>query len=127
MKKVLPLEFVKEVRRYTFYSCSLCSAVDENRIGGCPSLTDIQIKMQRTCLVSYSYNIIYYFQFTGQPNVMYYAPTVFQSLGFHSNTAATLATVGLGSAKVYNISTYSCSHGKDWWLKIDHSPKEIVV
>ena len=39
-------------------------------------------------------------QLSGQPNVLYYAPTVFESVGFHSKQAATLATIGLGVAKV---------------------------
>ncbi|CAH1774013.1 unnamed protein product [Owenia fusiformis] len=47
--------------------------------------------------------IIFFQQFTGQPNVLYYAPTIFLSLGFHNSSAATLATVGLGTVKV--IST----------------------
>ena len=44
-----------------------------------------------------------YFQFTGQPNVLYYAPTIFEELGFQSDSAATLATVGLGVVKVREI------------------------
>ena len=39
-------------------------------------------------------------QFTGQPNVLYYAPLIFEAVGFHSVTSATLASVGLGSIKV---------------------------
>ena len=45
-------------------------------------------------------NIVFLLQFTGQPNVLYYAPTIFENIGFHSNSAATLATVGLGGVKV---------------------------
>ncbi|XP_014662710.1 PREDICTED: solute carrier family 2, facilitated glucose transporter member 12-like isoform X2 [Priapulus caudatus] len=44
--------------------------------------------------------LVFFQQFTGQPNVLYYAPIIFQSIGFHSNSAATLATVGLGVVKV---------------------------
>jgi hypothetical protein len=51
-------------------------------------------------------------QITGQPNMLYYAPTIFQLLGFKSSSAATLATVGLGLIKVcttqYKISTDIC-------------------
>ena len=43
---------------------------------------------------------IWLFQFTGQPNVLYYAPTIFEEIGFQSDSAATLATVGLGVIKV---------------------------
>ncbi|XP_064626361.1 solute carrier family 2, facilitated glucose transporter member 12-like isoform X2 [Lineus longissimus] len=39
-------------------------------------------------------------QVTGQPNVLYFAPTIFQSVGFKSDSAATLVTVGLGFIKV---------------------------
>ncbi|XP_037555058.1 solute carrier family 2, facilitated glucose transporter member 12-like [Dermacentor silvarum] len=39
-------------------------------------------------------------QCTGQTNVTYYAPTLLQHLGFCSNVAATLASVGLGVVKV---------------------------
>ncbi|XP_074642959.1 solute carrier family 2, facilitated glucose transporter member 10-like isoform X2 [Tubulanus polymorphus] len=43
--------------------------------------------------------LVFLAQFSGQPNVLYYAPTIYQSLGFESNLAATLATVGLGIVK----------------------------
>ncbi|XP_078092285.1 solute carrier family 2, facilitated glucose transporter member 10 [Mustelus asterias] len=39
-------------------------------------------------------------QFTGQPNVLYYASTIFRSVGFQSNASAVLASVGLGTVKV---------------------------
>ncbi|XP_013380389.1 solute carrier family 2, facilitated glucose transporter member 10 isoform X2 [Lingula anatina] len=44
--------------------------------------------------------LVLFQQFTGQPNVLYYAPTIFLSIGFESDTSATLATVGLGVIKV---------------------------
>ncbi|XP_072046510.1 solute carrier family 2, facilitated glucose transporter member 10-like [Amphiura filiformis] len=44
--------------------------------------------------------LVFFQQFTGQVSVLYYAPSVFQALGFESNTSATLATVGLGIVKV---------------------------
>eukprot|EP00112_Aurelia_sp_Birch-Aquarium-sp1_P016629 Seg3788.2 transcript_id=Seg3788.2/GoldUCD/mRNA.D3Y31 product="Solute carrier family 2 facilitated glucose transporter member 12" protein_id=Seg3788.2/GoldUCD/D3Y31 len=44
--------------------------------------------------------IVFFQQITGQPTVLYYAPAVFQSLGFKSGPSATLATVGLGIVKV---------------------------
>ncbi|XP_071807805.1 solute carrier family 2, facilitated glucose transporter member 10-like [Asterias amurensis] len=50
--------------------------------------------------------LVFFQQFTGQTNVLYYAPTIFKSLGFESNTAATLATVGLGIVKV--VTTFMC-------------------
>ncbi|XP_051887591.1 solute carrier family 2, facilitated glucose transporter member 10 [Pristis pectinata] len=39
-------------------------------------------------------------QLTGQPNVLYYASTIFKSVGFQSNDSAVLASVGLGIVKV---------------------------
>ncbi|KAK9528378.1 hypothetical protein VZT92_012544 [Zoarces viviparus] len=39
-------------------------------------------------------------QFTGQPNVLLYASTIFHSVGFQSNASAVLASVGLGFVKV---------------------------
>ncbi|XP_041061164.1 solute carrier family 2, facilitated glucose transporter member 10 [Carcharodon carcharias] len=39
-------------------------------------------------------------QLTGQPNVLYYASTIFRSVGFQSNASAVLASVGLGIVKV---------------------------
>ncbi|XP_054708452.1 solute carrier family 2, facilitated glucose transporter member 10-like isoform X2 [Uloborus diversus] len=42
-------------------------------------------------------------KFSGNANVLYYAPTVFKSFGYHSDSTATLVTVGLGIVKV--IST----------------------
>lgn len=39
-------------------------------------------------------------QFTGQTNVVYYAPTLLKHLGFCTNVAATMASVGLGVIKV---------------------------
>ena len=50
---------------------------------------------------------IVYSQFTGQPNVLYYAPTIFQRVGFKSDTSAVLATVGLGCVKVQRIVLYA--------------------
>ncbi|XP_021374805.1 solute carrier family 2, facilitated glucose transporter member 12-like isoform X2 [Mizuhopecten yessoensis] len=44
--------------------------------------------------------LVFFQQFTGQPNVLYYAPTIFEAIGFGSHSAATLATVGLGAVKV---------------------------
>uniref|UniRef100_A0A6I8NTH7 Solute carrier family 2, facilitated glucose transporter member 10 n=1 Tax=Ornithorhynchus anatinus TaxID=9258 RepID=A0A6I8NTH7_ORNAN len=38
-------------------------------------------------------------QLTGQPNVLYYASTVFRSVGFRGGSSATLASVGLGAVK----------------------------
>lgn len=44
--------------------------------------------------------LVFFQQFTGQPNVLFYASTVFHSLGFHSDASAVLASVGMGLIKV---------------------------
>ncbi|XP_075453486.1 solute carrier family 2, facilitated glucose transporter member 12 isoform X2 [Ascaphus truei] len=45
----------------------------------------------------------FFVQFTGQPNILFYASTVLKSVGFQSNEAASLASTGIGVIKV--IST----------------------
>ncbi|KAK0133042.1 Solute carrier family 2, facilitated glucose transporter member 10 [Merluccius polli] len=44
--------------------------------------------------------LVIFQQFSGQPNVLLYASTIFHSLGFHGNASAVLASVGLGLVKV---------------------------
>uniref|UniRef100_A0A6J0SFI4 Solute carrier family 2, facilitated glucose transporter member 10 n=1 Tax=Pogona vitticeps TaxID=103695 RepID=A0A6J0SFI4_9SAUR len=47
--------------------------------------------------------LVLFQQFTGQPNILCYASTIFRSVGFQSDSSAVLASVGLGVMKV--IST----------------------
>ncbi|XP_054640044.1 solute carrier family 2, facilitated glucose transporter member 10 [Dunckerocampus dactyliophorus] len=44
--------------------------------------------------------LVLFQQFTGQPSILFYAPTIFQSAGFQSADSAVLATVGIGLVKV---------------------------
>ncbi|KAJ7373800.1 hypothetical protein OS493_009122 [Desmophyllum pertusum] len=44
--------------------------------------------------------VVFFQQFTGQTNVVYYASTIFQALGFQSRENATLASLGIGAAKL---------------------------
>uniref|UniRef100_W5L4Z2 Solute carrier family 2, facilitated glucose transporter member 10 n=1 Tax=Astyanax mexicanus TaxID=7994 RepID=W5L4Z2_ASTMX len=44
--------------------------------------------------------LVLFQQFTGQPNVLFYASTIFQSMGFKNNASAILASLGLGIVKV---------------------------
>jgi len=44
---------------------------------------------------------------TGQATVLSYAPMIFHQVGFHSDTAAVLATLGLGIVKVYSVLVQS--------------------
>ncbi|XP_055927480.1 solute carrier family 2, facilitated glucose transporter member 10-like isoform X2 [Argiope bruennichi] len=44
--------------------------------------------------------LVFLQQFSGNANVLYYAPTVFQHFGYHSDSLATLVTIGLGIVKV---------------------------
>ncbi|XP_043108517.1 solute carrier family 2, facilitated glucose transporter member 10 [Puntigrus tetrazona] len=49
-------------------------------------------------------------QFTGQPNVLFYASTILFSVGFQSNASAILASVGLGVVKVVaTLLAMACS------------------
>ncbi|XP_030068229.1 solute carrier family 2, facilitated glucose transporter member 10 [Microcaecilia unicolor] len=65
------------------------------------SFTDLfrsQDNMRTRTLVGLG--LVLFQQFTGQPNVLYYASTVFRAVGFQSNSSAVLASVGLGVVKV---------------------------
>ncbi|XP_071966694.1 solute carrier family 2, facilitated glucose transporter member 10 isoform X3 [Engystomops pustulosus] len=54
--------------------------------------------------------LVLFQQFTGQPNVLYYASTIFCSVGFQSNSSAMLAAVGLGIVKVLStLLAMSCA------------------
>lgn len=44
--------------------------------------------------------LVLFQQFTGQPNVLFYASTIFHSVGFQSDASAVLASLGLGFVKV---------------------------
>ncbi|XP_053104898.1 solute carrier family 2, facilitated glucose transporter member 10 [Hemicordylus capensis] len=44
--------------------------------------------------------LVLFQQFTGQPNILFYASKIFRSVGFQSNSSAILASVGLGVMKV---------------------------
>ncbi|XP_069574836.1 solute carrier family 2, facilitated glucose transporter member 10 isoform X1 [Brachyistius frenatus] len=44
--------------------------------------------------------LVLFQQFTGQPNILSYASTIFRSVGFRSDASAVLASVGLGLVKV---------------------------
>ncbi|KAI3370500.1 hypothetical protein L3Q82_025258, partial [Scortum barcoo] len=44
--------------------------------------------------------LVLFQQFTGQPNILFYASTIFHSVGFQSNASAVLASLGLGLVKV---------------------------
>ncbi|XP_041432884.1 solute carrier family 2, facilitated glucose transporter member 10-like isoform X2 [Xenopus laevis] len=52
--------------------------------------------------------LVLFHQFTGQPNVLYYASTIFRSVGFQSNSSAVLASVGLGVVKVASTLIAIC-------------------
>ncbi|KAM4623152.1 solute carrier family 2, facilitated glucose transporter member 10 [Discoglossus pictus] len=54
--------------------------------------------------------LVLFQQLTGQPNVLYYASTVFRSAGFKSNSSAVLASIGLGVVKVIStLVAMSCA------------------
>lgn len=45
-------------------------------------------------------SLVLFQQFTGQPNILSYASTIFHSVGFRSDASALLASLGLGCVKV---------------------------
>lgn len=45
-------------------------------------------------------SLVLFQQFTGQPNILSYASTIFHSVGFRGNASALLASLGLGCVKV---------------------------
>ena len=47
--------------------------------------------------------LVFFQQFTGQPNIIYYAADIFRIVGFCGELSSTLATVGLGIMKVRKI------------------------
>ncbi|XP_056403779.1 solute carrier family 2, facilitated glucose transporter member 10 isoform X2 [Hyla sarda] len=54
--------------------------------------------------------LVLFQQLTGQPNVLYYASTIFHSVGFRNNSSAVLASVGLGAVKVLStLVAMSCA------------------
>ncbi|KAM9296544.1 LOW QUALITY PROTEIN: solute carrier family 2, facilitated glucose transporter member 10 [Gastrophryne carolinensis] len=54
--------------------------------------------------------LVLFQQLTGQPNVLYYASTIFRSVGYQSNASAVLASVGLGVVKVLStLVAMSCA------------------
>ena len=63
--------------------------------------------------------LVFFQQFTGQPNIIYYAADIFRIVGFCGELSSTLATVGLGAMKV------SCDkfiqiwmHGKNSFINL---------
>lgn len=44
--------------------------------------------------------VVFLQQFTGQPTIVFYASTIFEALGFQSGEKATLASLGIGLAKL---------------------------
>ncbi|XP_051880951.1 solute carrier family 2, facilitated glucose transporter member 12 isoform X2 [Pristis pectinata] len=54
--------------------------------------------------VGIGFGLIFFLQASGQPNILYYASTVLRSVGFASDTSATLASVSLGLVKVFGTA-----------------------
>ena len=54
--------------------------------------------------------LVFFQQFTGQPNIIYYAADIFRIVGFCGELSSTLATVGLGAMKV------SCGQFFQIWM-----------
>ncbi|KAF0291601.1 Solute carrier family 2, facilitated glucose transporter member 12 [Amphibalanus amphitrite] len=73
-------------------------AVTEQRDARCSQICAAEHNMADRMFIGMG--LVFFQQFTGQPNVMSYAPTILQMVGFCSDAAATMATVGLGVVKV---------------------------
>ena len=50
------------------------------------------------------FGLVFFQQFTGQPNIIYYAGDVFKQVGFCTEWSSALATVGLGFMKVLSTA-----------------------
>jgi SP family facilitated glucose transporter-like MFS transporter 12 len=50
------------------------------------------------------FGLVFFQQFSGQPNIIYYASDVFREVGFCTEFSSTLATVGLGLMKVLSTA-----------------------
>ncbi|MFT7797503.1 solute carrier family 2, facilitated glucose transporter member 12 [Arapaima gigas] len=74
------------------------AALREERQHGFLDLLSNKDNVRRRLLIGAA--LVFLQQTTGQPNVLFYASTVLQSVGFHSHGAATLASTGLGVVKV---------------------------
>uniref|UniRef100_H3AUW0 Solute carrier family 2, facilitated glucose transporter member 12 n=1 Tax=Latimeria chalumnae TaxID=7897 RepID=H3AUW0_LATCH len=72
---------LKKDKRYTFFD--LFTSKDNMRARGLIAIL-----------------LVFFMQITGQPNIIFYASTILKSVGFQSNAAATLASTGVGIAKV---------------------------
>ncbi|KAM9859520.1 solute carrier family 2, facilitated glucose transporter member 10 [Aulostomus maculatus] len=76
------------------------SSSKENNKGLYGSMYFFQRKDNMRTRTAIGLGLVLFQQFTGQPNVLFYASTIFHAVGFQSNDSAVLATVGLGLVKV---------------------------
>ncbi|XP_037106792.1 solute carrier family 2, facilitated glucose transporter member 10 [Syngnathus acus] len=80
------------------------TAGDEARSNGKKAQCDISYLFRRRdnmrTRTALGLGLVLFQQLTGQPNVLFYASTIFHSAGFHSDNSAVLATVGIGIVKV---------------------------
>ncbi|XP_067839959.1 solute carrier family 2, facilitated glucose transporter member 12 isoform X2 [Heptranchias perlo] len=51
--------------------------------------------------IKIGFGLAFFLQVTGQPNVLFYASTILKSVGFASDSTATLASVSMGLVKVF--------------------------
>lgn len=84
---------------------SKASSGDETDAVRCSSSYLFQRKDNMRTRTAIGLGLVLFQQFTGQPNVLFYASTIFHSVGFHSDASAVLASVGLGLVKVFATLT----------------------
>ncbi|XP_048581907.1 solute carrier family 2, facilitated glucose transporter member 10-like isoform X2 [Nematostella vectensis] len=70
---------------------------DEQKYGLCDLFSKMDNMRKRMFIGG---GLVFFQQITGQPTVVYYASTIFEDIGFHSGTKATLASLGIGLAKL---------------------------
>lgn len=77
----------------------LCCSAPKQRV----NLTFMDLLRKKNNMrtrTSIGLSLVLFQQFTGQPNVLSYATTIFHSVGFQSDASALLASMGLGFVKV---------------------------
>ncbi|GIY14824.1 solute carrier family 2, facilitated glucose transporter member 12 [Caerostris extrusa] len=85
---------------------SIISSIEEQKNRRYVDLFSTVNNMRSRMLLGMS--LVFLQQFSGNANVLYYAPTVFQHFGYDSDTLATLVTIGLGVVKVISTVVTLC-------------------
>lgn len=84
-------------------------SLESSRAASCWSLCSSADGLRSGMMISFG--LVLGQQFTGQPNVLNYASTIFQQVGFCGDglLGSSLPTVGLGVVKVCSLPMISCN------------------